>query len=51
MKKKNIFPPLLCAALAVTFVSCSDDDPPAPPVPTVVKEWNVALSTKNENNN
>jgi CHRD domain len=49
MKKKIIPFTLLCAASSITFISCEKDDP-APPAPTIVKEWTIPLSTKNENN-
>ncbi len=40
---------LLCAVLSVMFIGCSKNDP-APALPTIVKEWNIPLSTNNENN-
>ena len=38
---------ILIAAAPVLFFSCKDDDVEVP-APTVVKEWNLALSAKNE---
>jgi hypothetical protein len=49
MKKIIIQSTLLCSVLSVIFIACSKDDP-APVLPTIVKEWNIALSSKNENN-
>lgn len=44
--KSNIW--LLACLSIVVASSCSDEDNPIPPT-TVVKEWNIALSAKNEN--
>jgi len=38
---------LLCPVITLLLWACSKDSTP-PPAPTVVKEWNVALSPKNE---
>jgi len=38
---------LLCSVITLLLWACSKDSTP-PPAPTVVKEWNVALSPKNE---
>lgn len=35
------------AAVTLTFISCKKDK--TPPSPTIVKEWSIALSAKNEN--
>ena len=44
---KTNFPLLGLAFLSLaTFSACEDDDPP---VASIVKEWNVPLSVKNEN--
>lgn len=47
----NIKSFLAISAIAITASSCDkdDDDIYTPPAATVVKEWNIALSTKNEN--
>jgi hypothetical protein len=48
MKKNLISPVSLCCVTILMFSACSKDDP-APAAATLVKEWNLALSTKNEN--
>ena len=46
--KKSILPlALICMAQSVLFMACKKET--AAPVPTVVKEWTIALSPKNEN--
>jgi len=50
MKSTILQSTLFCAVLAIGFISCNDDDVPAPPPPTLVKEWTIPLSAKNENN-
>lgn len=47
MKKTIIYGTFLCAGLSAFLMACSDD--PAPSGATIVKEWTVPLSTKNEN--
>jgi hypothetical protein len=44
---RNIYGIILPAIIACTAISCNkdNDDPPAP---TVVKEWTIPLSAKNE---
>lgn len=49
MKKKIIQSAFLLTVLSVTFIACKKDDP-APPAPTIVKEWTIPLAAKNENN-
>lgn len=45
---KNHFGFVLSASI-IAFGACTNDsDSPAVPTPTVVKEWNIALSAKNE---
>ncbi|MCY7293592.1 MAG: CHRD domain-containing protein [Ferruginibacter sp.] len=39
---------LSIAFMVLAFASCKKDDP-APPAPTVVKDWSIPLSAKNEN--
>ena len=48
MKIKSFF---ALSAIAIAATSCDkdDDDIYTPPAATVVKEWSIALSTKNEN--
>jgi hypothetical protein len=46
MKKKILTLGILCPVLAILFSACDKDDPV--PTPTVVKEWTVPLSPKNE---
>jgi hypothetical protein len=50
MKSTILQATLFCTVLAIGVISCNDDDVPTPPPPTLVKEWTVPLSTKNENN-
>ena len=46
MKQKILTLGLLCPVLATLFLACSKDEPA--PAPTVVKEWTIPLSPKNE---
>ena len=46
MKKRLILSTLLCSALSIMFIACKDDPIPTP---SIVKEWLVPLSAKNEN--
>jgi hypothetical protein len=48
MKKKILYPALLCSATLFALTACKKDDPIIP-APTVVKEWTIPLSAKNEN--
>lgn len=51
MKKNIILSTCLVAVLSMLFIACKKDDPaPVIPPPTLVKEWNIVLSAKNENN-
>lgn len=47
MKKKNLPMALLCLILPMLFLACKKDN--TTPAPTVVKEWTIPLSPKNEN--
>ena len=47
MKKKNLPTALLCLILPMLFLACKKDS--TTPAPTLVKEWTVTLSPKNEN--
>ena len=46
MKKNILTLGLLCPVLAFLFLACAKDEPT--PTPTVVKEWTVPISPKNE---
>ncbi len=45
---KNIYGILLPAFIACTAISCNKDEDTPPPAPTVVREWTIPLSAKNE---
>ena len=47
MKKNVSSAAFLCVFCTTIFFSCKKDD--AVPAPTIVKQWTVALSAKNEN--
>jgi hypothetical protein len=50
MRKHSLYSTLLLSALTISFVACKKDDPAPVVVPTTVKEWNIPLAAKNENN-
>jgi hypothetical protein len=48
MKKNSLYLALLFSTLTVGFMACKKDNTPVV-VPTLVKEWTIALNVKNEN--
>jgi hypothetical protein len=49
MRKNSLYSTLLLSTLTIGFVACKKDSPAPVVVPTVVKEWTIALDAKNEN--
>lgn len=49
--KRNFFSISAIVSITLLAISCSKDknEIPAPPQPTIVKEWSIPLSAKNEN--